>query len=156
MATSYVFRERWTAAAEPERVRDVLIDLEHYPLWWQQVVAVAKAGDDDAVVLCRSMLPYTLELRLHAVSRDLPTIEVTLDGHLRGHVRWTLEPDADGGTVLTWEQRVTVGGWLAPLAAVGRPLLRWNHARMMAGGRTGLRQRLAAQTAEAAARSQRR
>ena len=142
MPTSYVFEERWTVAAPPEQVRDVLIDLEHYPEWWQQVVAVAKAGEDDAVVLCRSALPYLLEMRLHAVSRELPTIEVGIDGHLRGRVRWTLLPDS-GQTALRWEQRVTVHGWLRPFAVLLRPLLRWNHARMMAGGRAGLVRRLA-------------
>jgi carbon monoxide dehydrogenase subunit G len=142
VTTPYVFRECWIVAATTERVRDVLVDLERYPLWWPQVVAVAKTGEDDAVVLCRSVLPYTLELRLHAVSRELPTIEVALDGHLHGHVRWTLEPEGSD-TLLSWEQEVTVRGWLAPAAAVARPLLRWNHSRMMAAGRAGLRQHLA-------------
>lgn len=146
MTPTYVFQERWTVPASPERVRDVLIDLEHYPRWWPQVVAVAKVSDDDAVVLCRSRLPYTLELRLHALSRELPTIEVAIGGRLRGHVRWTLEPDPAGageGSSMHWDQRVTVHGWLAPLGVLLRPLLRWNHARMMAGGRAGLQRRLA-------------
>jgi len=138
---SYSFREQWTVAADPEAVRSVLVDLEHYPAWWPQVVAVAKVSDDDAVALCRSVLPYTLELRLHALSRELPTIEVGVDGHLRGSVRWTLEPFGEG-TRLVWQQEVTVHGWLAAPAAVARPLLRWNHARMMRGGRLGLEARL--------------
>ena len=155
MATPYVFRESWTVAAPPERVRDVLTDLARYPQWWPQVVAVATLGADDAVVLCRSVLPYTLELRLHAVSRELPTLEVALDGHLRGYVRWTLLADAEG-TRLGWEQQVTVPGPLAPLAALLRPLLRWNHARMMAGGRAGLRRRLADPSSGDVAGAQRR
>ena len=137
MPTSYVFHERWTVAAPPERVRDVLTDLERYPQWWPQVVAVAKLGADDAEVLCRSVLPYTLDLVLHAVCRELPTIEVAVGGQLEGWVRWTLLPHA-AGTELVWEQQVSVAGWLAPIASLARPLLRWNHARMMAGGRTGL------------------
>lgn len=141
MTPSYSFREQWTVAANPEDVRAVLVDLEHYPAWWRQVVAVGKIGEDDAVALCRSVLPYTLELRLHAVSRELPTIEVEVGGHLCGRVRWTLEP-ATGGTRLTWQQDVRVHGWLAGPAAVARPLLRWNHARMMRGGRLGLEARL--------------
>ncbi|WP_017934683.1 SRPBCC family protein [Nocardioides sp. Iso805N] len=155
MATPYVFREHWTVTGPPERVRDLLVDLEHYPEWWPQVVAVAKAGEDDAVVLCRSALPYTLELRLHAVSRELPTIEVAIDGHLRGYVRWTLTPYGED-TELVWEQRVTVHGWLAPVAALARPFLRWNHARMMAGGRAGLTRRLGASGPHDDAGSQRR
>ncbi|WGL51699.1 SRPBCC family protein [Nocardioides sp. BP30] len=143
MTRPYDFAERWTVPASPDRVREVLIDLEHYPQWWPQVVAVAKLGEDDAVVLCRSVLPYTLELRLHAISRELPTIEVGIGGHLEGYVRWTLTSYGEN-TELTWEQSVTVHGWLAPAATLGRPFLRWNHARMMAGGRAGLDRRLAA------------
>jgi hypothetical protein len=63
-------------------------------------------------------------------------------------VRWTLTPYDGGGTALLWEQEVCVNGWLAPIAAVARPLLRWNHARMMAGGRTGLLERLRATGAQ--------
>lgn len=148
MPRPYLFRERWTVPAAPEQVRDVLTDLEHYPAWWPQVVAIAKLGEDDAIVLCRSALPYTLELRLHALSRDLPTIAVAIDGHLRGQVRWTLTPYGEGSTALLWEQQVRVTGWLAPLAALARPLLRWNHARMMAGGLAGLRGCLRTQHAE--------
>lgn len=140
----YEFRESWTLAAPPEAVRDVLVDLEHYPEWWPQVVAVASLGPDDSRVLCRSALPYTLDLVLHAVSRDLPTLEVELAGHLHGHARWTLRPEG-AGTRMDYEQVVDVGGLLALSSYVARPLLRWNHARMMAGGQAGLERRLGAQ-----------
>lgn len=132
--------------APPEVVRDVLVDLEHYPTWWPQVVAVASLGPDDSRVLCRSALPYTLDLVIHAVSRDLPTLEVRLDGHLTGYARWTLTPESGAqgeATRMDYEQRVEVSGLLALASYVGRPLLRWNHARMMAGCRVGLERRLA-------------
>jgi uncharacterized protein YndB with AHSA1/START domain len=139
----FTFSERWWVPAPPDDVRDVLVDLEHYPEWWPQVVAVASLGSDDARVLCRSSLPYTLDLVMHAVSRHLPTLEVSLDGDLRGWVRWRLSPEA-GGTRLDLAQEVTVQGPLAPAAALLRPVARWNHRRMMAGGLRGLRARLAA------------
>lgn len=142
MTTVFAFTERWWLPASPERVRDVLVDLEHYPDWWPQVVAVASLGPDDALVLCRSTLPYTLDLTLHAVSRELPLLEVALGGHLDGWVRWRLEP-SNGGTAMSLEQQVTVHGPVAPLARVVAPLARWNHRRMMAGGRAGLRAHLA-------------
>lgn len=142
MSVRYRFHEAWSVPAPPEAIRDVLLDLEDYPRWWPQVVAVASLGPDDARVLCRSVLPYTLDLVLHAVSRDLPTVEVAVDGHLRGWVRWTLAP-TPAGTAMLLDQEVSVPGLLAPLAAVARPLLRWNHARMMTGGRVGLIRRLA-------------
>jgi hypothetical protein len=141
MSVRYRFDETWSVPAPPAAIRDVLLDLEGYPRWWPQVVAVASLGPDDARVLCRSALPYTLDLILHAVSRELPAIEVAVDGHLCGWVRWTLTP-VPAGTAMLLEQEVTVSGPLAPLAALARPLLRWNHARMMAGGRIGLVRRM--------------
>jgi hypothetical protein len=138
----FAFEERWWLPAAPEAVRDVLVDLEHYPDWWPQVVAVASLGPDDARVLCRSTLPYTLDLVLHAVSRELPVLEVALSGHLSGCVRWRLGEER-GGTGLQLSQRVTVHGPMAPAATLLGPLARWNHRRMMAGGLAGLRHRLA-------------
>jgi uncharacterized protein YndB with AHSA1/START domain len=140
--SAFSFRDSWWLPAPPAAVRDVLVDLEHYPDWWPQVVAVARLGPDDGRVLCRSTLPYTLDLVLHAVSRELPVLEVAVEGHLRGSVRWRLTP-RDGGTHLDLDQEVTVHGPIAPFARVLRPLARWNHGRMMAGGLRGLRARTA-------------
>ena len=140
---SYEFRETWEVAAPVDAVRDVLVDLERYPEWWPQVVAVASLGPDDARVLCRSTLPYTLDLVLHAVSREAPLLEVEVAGDLTGAVRWHLSPTATG-TRLDFAQDVTVQGRLLGWASyVGRPLLAWNHDRMMAGCLEGLRRQLA-------------
>lgn len=138
---AYEFRGTWTVAAPLEAVRDTVVDLEHYPEWWPQIRAVAKLGPDDAWVLCRSALPYTLDLVLHAVSREGSVLEVEVSGDLAGSVRWRLRP-VPGGTRMTFEQRVEVTGLLALGSYVARPLLRWNHHRMMLGCVAGLRQRL--------------
>jgi polyketide cyclase/dehydrase/lipid transport protein len=138
----FSFEERWWLPAPPDAVRDVLVDLERYPEWWPQVVAVASLGPDDARVLCRSVLPYTLDLVMHAVSRELPVLEVALSGHLQGRVRWRLSRES-GGTGLDLRQQVSIHGPVAPLATVLGPVARWNHRRMMAGGHAGLRARLA-------------
>lgn len=122
-------------------VASVVSDLERYPEWWPQVRAVAKIDDDTARVLCRAALPYTLDLVLHAISRDAPVLEVALSGDLHGWVRWTLS-EADGGTRTEFEQEVAARGALAAASYVARPLLRWNHDRMMAGCRAGLERRL--------------
>lgn len=137
MPTSYVFHDTWVVPASPERVRDVVVDLERYPDWWPQVVAVASLGPDDARVLCRSRLPYTLDLVLHAVSRDLPTLEVEVGGDLEGTVRWTLTSEG-AGTRMDFAQEVRVRGLLAAASYVARPVLAWNHHRMMAGCAEGL------------------
>jgi hypothetical protein len=142
MGARYVFRAAWHLPAPPAVVRDVLVDLEHYPAWWPQVVAVASLGPDDAWVVCRSSLPYTLDLRLRAVTRELPVLEVAVSGDLAGTVRFALAPSY-GGTRLVLEQEVGVAGLLGLLTPLVRPLLTWNHDRMMRGCLTGLRRRLA-------------
>ena len=136
------FEERWWLPASPQTLVEVLTDLAGYPRWWPQVLAVAALGEDEARVLCRSKLPYTLDLVLHAVSRDLPTVEVEVSGDLIGSVAWTLVPERDG-TAMHFEQRVTTDGALGLAAMVGGPILRWNHNAMMQGCLTGLRQEIA-------------
>ena len=138
---AYSFRGTWTVAASVDRVQAVLVDLERYPEWWSQVLAVAKLGDDDARVLCRSALPYTLDLYLQAVRRDAALLEVSLTGDLEGSARWELQT-VPAGAALTYTQEVGVGGRLAALSRLVRPVLRWNHERMMAGCVAGLRARL--------------
>jgi hypothetical protein len=71
---------------------------------------------------------------MHAVSRELPVLEVALSGHLRGAVRWWLTAYA-GGTRVDLAQEVSVHG---PAALAPRGLARWNHRRMLADGRAGL------------------
>jgi hypothetical protein len=141
-AATYEFRGSWHVGAPLEVVRETVVDLEHYPEWWPQVWAVVKLGPDDARVLCRSALPYTLDLVLHAVSREGTLAEVEVSGDLAGTVRWRLSPE-DGGTRMDFEQHVQVTGPIALASYVARPLLRWNHDRMMHGCIEGLRERLA-------------
>ncbi|KAA1422037.1 polyketide cyclase [Nocardioides humilatus] len=138
---SYSFSASWVTAAPLDEVAATVVDLEHYPDWWPQVQAVAKLGPDTARVLCRSALPYTLDLVLDAVRREPPVLEVAVSGDLDGWVRWTLSP-VDGGTRTDFAQEVSVDGALAAASLIARPLLRWNHHRMMAGCESGLRARL--------------
>lgn len=140
---SFRFERAWDVAAPPEQVRDVLLDLERYSEWWPQVRAVAKIDDDTARVLCRSTLPYPLDLVLHAEERGLRLLRTRITGDLDGWSAFRLEPAA-AGTHLVYEQEVVVAHrWLGVAARVLRPLLRWNHDRMMAGCQAGLARRLA-------------
>ncbi len=141
MRRGYAFSGSWTVDAPLPRVHEVLMDLEHYPEWWPQVRAVASLGRNDARVLCRSALPYTLDLVLHAVRREGTRLEVRITGDLDGVAGWRLT-DLGRRTRLDFVQEVTVGGWLAALSPVVRPLMRWNHDRMMAGCVEGLRSRV--------------
>ncbi len=141
MNRGFEFRESWTVAAPRERVHALLVDLEHYPDWWPQVRAVAKLDDDNAWVRCRSTLPYTLDLLLTAIHREPGLLETTISGDLVGSVRWRLAEEGPG-TRLDYEQEVVVRRRMLNAAAPLRPLLAWNHARMMAGCVEGLRRRL--------------
>jgi hypothetical protein len=140
--TEYRFTDSWHTPARQEQVHEVLLDLEHYVDWWPQVRAVASAGPDDALVVCRSRLPYDLDLHLHAESRDVDLLRVGIDGPISGYAAWRLTP-VDDGTRLDFEQRVHA---VAPLfraaSYVAKPLLRANHAWMMRGARQGLAERL--------------
>ena len=142
MSTPYSFRRSWTVPFPIGRVHALLVDLERYPEWWPQVRAVAKLGEDDALVVCRSVLPYSLNLVLHAERRDPTHLETSLTGDLEGVVRWYLT-DLGRQTRMDFEQDVHVTGRLLRVASrAGRPLLRWNHERMMRGCLAGLRTRL--------------
>lgn len=140
----YALRGTYRLDAPVARVAAVLVDLERYPEWWPQVLAVGKLGPDDGLVLCRSTLPYTLALRLHARHREPPVLAVDVEGDLSGTVRWHLTAEAGGVTRLEVEQDVRVRGALALASLVARPLLRWNHERMMAAGIHRLQIRLRA------------
>ncbi|GAB3199280.1 SRPBCC family protein [Nocardioides hungaricus] len=142
MRASFAFSGTWDLPAPMADVHAVLVDLERYPEWWPQVVAVASLGPDDARVLCRSALPYTLDLLLHAVDRSPGRLEVALSGDLEGSVRFRLSAAETHGTRLDLAQQVTVGGLLGAASYVARPMLRWNHHRMMAGCVAGLRRQL--------------
>ncbi|WP_235532525.1 MULTISPECIES: SRPBCC family protein [unclassified Nocardioides] len=130
---SFRFDGDWVVPRPRAELHRLLEDLEHYPDWWPEVRAVASLGPDDALVVVRSRLPYDLELHLHAVHRRADLLETSIDGDLVGWVRWRLDDAGDGATRLSFEQEVVVSGRLLGLVAyVVRPLLVWNHERMMA------------------------
>ena len=142
MGPPYSFRRSWTVPFPIGRVHELLVDLERYPEWWPQVRAVARLGEDDALVVCRSVLPYSLNLALHAEQREPTHLETSLTGDLEGVVRWYLA-DLGPETRMDFEQDVHVTGRLLRLASgVARPLMTWNHERMMRGCLAGLHARL--------------
>lgn len=139
---TYSFHEQWHVAAPAARVHAVLADVERYVEWWPQVVAVGHLGEGRGLVLCRSTLPYTLELVLTELRHEPDLLEVRVEGHLEGTVRFELADDG-GGTRVVFGQQVTARGWLGVLSPVARPFLVWNHRRMMRGCREGLARRVA-------------
>lgn len=142
----YAFEHAAVLPAPVAEVAETLLDLEHYPEWWPQVRAVASLGPDDALVVCRSVLPYDLELQLTAVSRSPERLEVAIDGPIHGFARWELTPTgphSGAGTQMSFTQEVEASGALAAASYAARPLLVLNHRMMMRGCVRGLKQRLA-------------
>ena len=148
---TFRFSSTFTLEAPRNEVHAVLVDLEFYADWWPQVRAVAKIDDDHALVVCRSTLPYDLELHLSAVSRDLDLLEVGIDGPIRGWARYHLDEQGPGVTTLRFEQEVRAEAPSFVVASyVAKPLLVWNHHRMMLGADRGLRERFQPSAATAA------
>jgi hypothetical protein len=142
--TTYTFCSSWLVPAPRDRVYEVLEDIAGYPSWWPQVRAVVKVDEDTALVVCRSVLPYTLHFAMSSRRRDprAGVLEAVLDGDLVGTCRWGLTEGCDG-TLLEFTQEVCTPGWLLRIfARVARPLLVLNHDLMMRGCRRGLVERM--------------
>ena len=148
MGEHYRFETRWLLDASRQAAYDVLVDLEHYPLWWSQIRAVVKLGDDHALVACRSVLPFTLHLELRPTVRDpdAGVLEVSIDGDLVGFSRFTLTPTARGLDAM-YEQEVETRTRTLDATRWVRPAVRTNHAWMMRSARLGLTARLSAPAA---------
>ena len=133
VSPAYSFRGTLDRCPAPvPRVQPVLLDLERYPEWWPQVRAVAKITDDDARVLCRSVLPYTLDLLLHAERRE-PTAPRDQPGR-RPLTGWSgggsrRRPRRAPGWTSSRTCTSPVGLLRAALWYAARPLLHWNHDR---------------------------
>ncbi|MGH3367550.1 MAG: SRPBCC family protein [Nocardioidaceae bacterium] len=139
-ASHYRFRSFWTVPVHAHTVFDVLADIGSYPRWWPQVRSVEQIDEHTASLICRSLLPYRLHLRVirRREHRDEGLLEVRLTGDLDGWSRWTLTPNG-AGTGLLYEQEVVAHGrLLRHLGRVARPGLRFNHAWMMRSCRHGL------------------
>ena len=139
----YHFHSEWDAWAPIDRVREQLHNLLDYPQWWPQVLAVVPLDETSARVLCRSRLPYTLDLVLIASRREDHVLEVAIEGDLSGWARYTLRRDTATLTHVVYEQHVaaeTTG--LAAASILLRPVFRWNHRQMMNGCVRALQARL--------------
>lgn len=140
--SAYRFESLWRAAGDPRTAWLVLREVPSYPQWWPEIREVVRTETRAALVSIRSVLPYTLRLELRPTREDLDAgvLEVAIRGDLEGFSRFTIREVAPCRLELRFEEhvRVTVP-WLVRMGAFARPLLRWNHARMMRNGERGLR-----------------
>jgi hypothetical protein len=77
---------------------------------------------------------------LGAGTRPVHLLGLQPDAPIRGFARYHLVELGPGVTSLRFEQEVHAESWFMVLASyVARPLLVWNHHRMMRGSEQGLR-----------------
>lgn len=143
-ANRYVFRSIWRIDADPDRVYAALADVPAYPQWWPEVRETEQLSDTAGRVRCRSLLPYDLTMVLTREVEDpaARVLRARLSGDLNGVSTWTVSADGDG-SVAVFDEDVSVGK--AAVRAAGRlarPVLKFNHDRMMRSGERGLRAHL--------------
>ena len=139
----YRFLSTWLLDAPIERVWDVLLDAERWPVWWRGVEAVEILSDDRWRSTWRSALPYSLNFEFEILHRDPPyLLEGRASGELAGMGRWRLY-EARGQTASTWDWDVeTTTRWMKALGPAARPAFTWNHGWVMRRGAEGLAREL--------------
>jgi uncharacterized protein YndB with AHSA1/START domain len=142
----YRFRSVWSIAAPPREVFHALVDLARYPDWWPDVRSVSEVDEDTAEVVCRSVLPYRLRMRMRRTEQDEPNgrLRVDLTGDLVGFLGCLLDSDRGRTRLKIVQEVVVTRPLLRVMAPLARPLLVANHGAMMWRGRRGLRKHLAA------------
>lgn len=146
----------WRLDAPLDAVWDALHGVDRWPGWWrglESVVELEKGGPGGIGSLRRffwkGALPYRLRFDLRATAIEPSTlIAGTATGDLEGAGVWRLSREA-GFTVVRyeWSVRATIG-WMNALGPLARPLLVWNHDKVMAWGGAGLARHLGARLLE--------
>ena len=136
----------WRIGAGLADVWDAITRPASWPQWWRGLEAVEELDRGDAAgignqqrFLWKGVLPYRLMTELR-VSRLEPQkmIQGEASGDVTGTGIWRFA-FADGITVVRHEWRVRASApRLIFLANVARPLVCWNHGRIMIWGAQGL------------------
>jgi hypothetical protein len=144
-AGHYVFRTEWRIDAAPDAVYAALADVAGYPAWWHEVRETVELGPESGRIRCRSLLPYdlTMVLTRELVDADARVLRARLEGDLNGTSQWHVTPNGHG-SVAVFDEDVRVGKAMVRAAGrLARPVLTFNHDRMMRSGERGLRRHLA-------------
>lgn len=147
-AHHYVFSSRWVVSSPPDVTFEVLRHPERYNEWWPEIHTAVRTGDGATVITLRTTMPYTVRLSLQreVESPDEGRLEAAVDGHVHGHVQWTVT----GGQVGSAIHLSLFAALCHPLARrldLGLlPLMQQIHHRVMRGGARGLGRHIAAPT----------
>lgn len=150
-ATSFDLVTNWHIDAPPERVFDILTDVENLTRWWGAAYLSAELvaeGDENGVgsraaFATRGALPYKIRWKSETLSIERPhLIELRASGDLQGLGLWTLT--AVGRTThVRYDWRVDLHKpWMRTFAPLLRPVFVWNHDWAMKKGEDGLKQRV--------------
>jgi hypothetical protein len=145
VAVTFVFDAVWELPADADTVFRVLAKAEDYSRWWPEVRVSDRIDEDSGVLVCRSVLPYSLRMLARREVEDpvSRTLRAALSGDLVGFSSWRVEAAGPLASRALFDQEVSTSGWpLAVASRIGPGLLRWNHHWMMAGGERGLRRYL--------------
>lgn len=126
----------------------MLADVKTWPAWWPGVRRVERSAasplGDLAELHWSSALPCAVQLRLKTIAAErLRRLEYQAQGRVQGLGIWLLEPDEGGGVDLSyrWEVRLD-RPWMRTLSILLRPMLEWNHFRVMRAAARGLGRQL--------------
>ena len=138
----YDFLTTWLIGGPREPVWSLLADVEAWPQWWPAVVSARElaAGDENREgsayrVRWRAPIGYAVEFDFTVDQVDEPRrMAGRATGELEGTGVWRLLED-EGVTAVIYEWRVrTTKPWMRALGPLPRPVFRWSHDRVMAGG----------------------
>jgi ribosome-associated toxin RatA of RatAB toxin-antitoxin module len=142
----FILTSRWRLGpASPDRVWQLLTEVERWPRWWRHVRrsqvmrhgAANHVGDMAAIDL-RSALLYAVHVRVTTTLADpMRQLEGRTEGDLHGHGTWLIEPAGEAVDV-TYRLDVALHRpWMRALSFLLRPLFEWNHFAVMRGGARG-------------------
>ena len=146
----YGFLTTWLIEAPRQAIWDLLADVEGWPAWWAGVAAAKELdpGDEHRVgsryrVRWRAPAGYSVEFDFTVDEVDEPRrMAGRSTGDLEGVGVWRLfEQDGTVAVVYEWEVEATKA-WMNALGPLPRPIFRWSHDRVMAGGGEGLSRRV--------------
>lgn len=140
MATRYHFITRIELSSSTDEVWETLARSDEWADWWRWLrqVEVLNEGDSDGVGRrVRHTVSSPLRYRLTYVGfvtrvaeRSLSRFEA--EGDLEGHGQFRLEVTDTGTTLITFDWLVeTPKAWMNLVAPLARPILVWNHHRLM-------------------------
>jgi hypothetical protein len=147
----FILTSQWQLDCDASSVWKLLDEVCHWPQWWPEVerTTTLREGDADGAgkvieLVWRTPLPYKLHLQI-ARTRALPPLELegSASGDLEGRGLWLLEPQTNGGVIVTYRWDVCLSRpWMRRWASLLRPIFAWNHFQVMRSGARGMARHL--------------